>query len=197
MLASLGNPSSSSNTSATVVSDALLSETVTTIVLFAGCAIAAGLGGFVGTTAMKLSDRARFGSALMWTAIGLLLVSVHFMRYEGSHPDLIVTLPIAGALGGFLQSFVTPGAVVSQRMMRALVWMLIWAAAFATVRFVAVTAVYLLYGGVTDLFAAAGARALIGGLIGTFLGGYLAGYVMGAIASFSPGIEWAPRTRRT
>jgi hypothetical protein len=202
----------------------LASQGTGTIVLFAGCAIAAGVGSFLATTAVNLSDRSRLGSALMWAAIGLLTVAanVYFLSYPG--PDwwyestargagdgpvavrvltrrwspvmthLIVTLPVAGALGGFLQSFATPATTTARRMTRALIWMLIWATAFAAARFVAVIGVYLLSGGVTDLFEAVGIRALIGGLIGTFFGGYLAGYVMGAITSFSPGIQWRTRT---
>jgi hypothetical protein len=229
MLASQGNSSSIGNASATVVAhpDPLFSGTTGTIVLFAGCAIAAGAGSFLATTALNMSDRSRLGSALMWAAIGLLTVAanVYFLSFPG--PDwwyesaargtgdgpvavriltrrwspvmahLIVTLPVAGALGGFLQSLVTPATTAAGRLIRAVVWMLIWATAFAAARFVAVIGIYLLSGGVTDLFEAVGMRALIGGLIGTFLGGYLAGYVAGAIASFSPGIEWATGTRRT
>ena len=221
MIASRG-ASSDGNSSVTVVANpalasSLLSEPTRIILLYALCAIGAGVGSYLALTATASLERGRRSSALMWVAIAVLAVAANLylldhpgprwwyewstgnafegpVRREHFNPwsvHLGITLPIAGALGGSIQRLIVRGGTNSIGVGQAVIWTLVWSTAFIAAKYVGVVAVYLLTGFAIDALEKIGTYvAHVGRLIGWFLGGYVAGYLMGAIASVSPGIAW-------
>ena len=183
--------------------------------LFVGCGAAAGLGAYVALAGIEISERARLRLALSWAAIGLATVAANLYLAQHPGPDwwyegvtrsasgpagvreqihyrnpwmvhLALTLPIAGALGGLVQSLVTATGTVARRLASAALSMAIWSVAFLSARYVGVIAVYLLTGAFIDMVEAVGLRARFLGSVGPFLGGYLTGYLVGAIGSLAP-----------
>ena len=89
---------------------------------------------------------------------------------------LVVTLPIAGALGGLAQYLAISTTAGTRRMSYAIAWTLLWGAAFLLARYLGVILVYI--------------SMALGGPFGIFTGGFLTGFVVGIMLSFSPGLEW-------
>ena len=189
------------NSGTTVVANPTMSERTETVLLFAGCAVAGGLGAWLMTSSLRMSARARLLTMLLWSAIGIGLVLANLRLASPAQPDwwfaytigsgksagvlaLFFTLPIAGAIGGLVQ-----GLLVDRGIARPLFWAALWAAAFFVAARLSMLSIYLVGGMVTDLVEALGSAAT-GKLIGTFLGGAIAGYVAGHVASLSTELDW-------
>ena len=179
--------------------------------LVMGCGLAIGTGACMALPGGQSFRRIRLGTFVIWAGVATLTaggnlylanhpgprwlyettsaggVSGTSMRETTSHRSptlvhLLITLPIAGALGALLNArLINAAARRHQPAARTVLSVLRWAAAAGIGGLVVRYADYFVGAGTIDLFEASGLNADAGKLAGRFLAGFMSGYLVAAI----------------
>ncbi len=177
------------------------------VMLMVGCTVAMHGAAYMSLSKFSCPARTRARFAALWAAVALLIAAsnLYLAYYPGpdwlyesvtmrgagplavrttvSHRNpflvhLLMTFPLAGALGGL-----GAGALLRPGLWRAVGMTLIWSVAFSIGAVVAWLSIHVVGAGMVDVFEAAHFGAGPGQIVGALAAGFLTAYVVSAVGS--------------